>query len=241
MQLRKFTDEGLAKFEAFLRPGESCENLSEEDRKIWLQDANFSSRVDDNILLNENEKFEIRQDAGMYLHEKLGHKSDTELKDKYLWAWLTLFFFPQVCRGKILKGLQYYVPDFSQPTRYYKHFLWGPFSICRQYHGDLEKARAVLCSPVSAGNDVIEQVASRQELISCSNVLEAASKLYVDPQTNRLKKGFTGRHGNVRRFGNVMMQFDMTYDLHQISADDLIRKLPQEFDRFKPPHLVEQN
>lgn len=238
MQLRKLTDEGINRFENLLKLRASDTILDE--RMDLLQDLSFSSPVDDSIHLDEHQVFEVREDAGVYLYKKLGHKTETDLKNKYLWAWLTLFFFSQVCRGKMQKGLQFYVPDFSKHSRYYKHFLWGPFSICQQHHEHLDKVRAVLCSSVSQGNDVIEQIASRQDLVACPNVLEATTKLYVDPATKSLKDGFTSKKhgGDVRRFGNVLMQFDLTYDLYQISADDLIRMLPQEFDRFKSQELL---
>ena len=109
----------------------------------------------------------------------------------------------------------------------------GPLFIYRAHKDDPQRARALLCGPVSAPGDVAEQLASRIEFVSNRGMVEVASRLYVDPATGTLKRGAGGKGaGSPRRLADVINQFDLTWDLYGMSADGMLSLLPKEFKRF---------
>jgi hypothetical protein len=82
--------------------------------------------------------------------------------------------------------------------------------------------------------DIVEQLASRQELVTNRAVVGAATKLYYDATRMAARRGAGGKGpGSPRRLADILNQLDLTWDLYAIADDDLISKLPAEFDRFK--------
>ena len=89
-------------------------------------------------------------------------------------------------------------------------------------------------SPGTPG-DLVEQLASRQELVTNRAFLAAATTLYVDLQTRLPKRGGGGKsRGTARRLADVCNQFDVTWDLYAMEPGELLGKLPKEFQRFQP-------
>jgi hypothetical protein len=91
----------------------------------------------------------------------------------------------------------------------------------------------VLCQPLDKPGDVVEQLASRQELITNRGIMELATKLFVDAATQRIKRGAGGKTGgSARRLSDVIEQFDLTWDLYVATSDELVAVMPKEFDKF---------
>ncbi len=87
------------------------------------------------------------------------------------------------------------------------------------------------------GGEMIEQIASRLEYISCRAVLEALDRLYLDDtrDVERLKPGATSRTrgGALGRFITFLEQIAMTYDLYGMTGENILDLLPPEFDEWK--------
>jgi hypothetical protein len=82
---------------------------------------------------------------------------------------------------------------------------------------------------------VVEQLASRQELVANPAVMEVASILYVDRVLQRPKRGAQSKAGGAaRRLPIVLDQFDLTWDLYAARSAELLDILLKEFDRFRP-------
>lgn len=82
-------------------------------------------------------------------------------------------------------------------------------------------------------NDIIEQLASRLELVTNPGFVSLVNALYYDPHESRIRRGAGGKgKGAPRRLADVMSQFDVTWDLYSMKKKDLLRLLPAEFDRF---------
>jgi hypothetical protein len=82
--------------------------------------------------------------------------------------------------------------------------------------------------------DVVEQLASRQEIVTNKAIVGAATKLYYDRVTGAPRRGAGGKGaGSARRLADIINQLDLTWDLYAMSENDLIARLPAEFDRFK--------
>ena len=240
LQLRSFDAEGIREFERIIDRARNGEKIPDSLRNELLESGPLTRVIAPRIRLSPIQ-FANRLEAGNHLvHLLTGVASLVDSEDgKGMWAWLTLYFFDSVCPvdsdGKHVVGEQreLYIPDFTNFRRYYRHLLLGPFNICRAHSDNPERALAVLCPPVHRPGDVVESLASRQNLITSAPVMEAATALYVrngqyKPHARRKNRG------GARRFAAVMMQFDTTYDLDRIPVGKLLEILPHEFDDFRP-------
>lgn len=242
-ELRSFTYAGVQKFREFLADVKSGAPVQERrDALLWspvLTDIVSIAGVKIGV---SPRQFSDRLEAGKYFVDLFGSVDETLMRyeDKRIWAWLSLYHFDSVCpadkkgRRKV-GGIERHIPDPSNFQRYYRHLLYSPFSIYRTYRDNPECAMAMLCPAVDEPGEVVEEFASRQDMITCPAVMEVATKLYVNPQTQQYKPG-RGRktNGGARRLARVLMQFDMTCDLLRIPTEKLLDMLPPEFDEFKP-------
>ena len=235
MQLRKFTDRGIAAFQEFLENARADGIISEEDRQNLLQNDSYTVPINPDVSIDDSVSFDNRFKAGEYLFRKLGDINNQ--REAGMWAWLALLFIRHLCVEKggrrIIGRNERYIPDFANWKLYYRHLLYGPFHIYKEHRTAPGKAMVVLCPPVNKPGDAVEALSSRQHLIANPTVMKAATALYVKDGKHKRGAGRKDR-GGTRRFATVLMQFDLTYDLYQISPADLIELLPREFDEFKP-------
>lgn len=187
----------------------------------------------------EARAFANRFEAAEYLHTRFTTAGLTDVeRDRGLWAWLSLFYFDAVCpagKGGVRKpgALARHVSEPGNFLRYYRHLLAGPYRIYRAHRENPQRAFALLCQPLEAPGDVVEQLASRQEVVTNPGILALATKLYVDTTTQRLKRGAGGKSsGSARRLTDVIEQFDLTWDLYASTGDELAAVMPKEFAKF---------
>lgn len=237
MKLSRLNGEGVAFFAEYLarlRAGEAV-----EVPRGALFDSSLSTEVGD-IEVDPGLEFKDRFASAEYLHRLLdGWEAGIE-RDVGLWAWLSLLYFEQLCpkerTGKRKVGEQArYIPVPNAFQRFYRHLLLGPFLIYRAHVSDPGCARVMLVSPLSSPGDIVEQLASRQELVTNRAVMAVATALYVDDTSSQLKRGSGGKAGgSPRRLADFVNQVDLTYDLYAMAPDELLGLLPKEFERFKP-------
>ena len=235
MKLRRLTPAGIEAFAAYLT------NLKAEptlDPPAWLlTDPTASDAIAGEVDV-DTVPFATRFDAAAYLDSKLADVPNVE-RDAGLWAWLTLLFFDQVCPKKSgpdrkVGETARYLPAMENFQRFYRHLLLGPYMIYRAHSDDPQRARGVLATSLSSPGDIVEQLASRQELITNRAVMGLVTTLYVDAASKKLKRGSGGKAGgSPRRLADILNQFDVTYDLYSMTSLALVGLLPKEFDRFK--------
>ena len=187
----------------------------------------------------EQRTFANRFEAAEYLFTRFTTAGLTDVdNDGGLWAWLSLFYFDSVCpagKGGVRKpGAQpRHIPELGNFQRYYRHLLGGPYRIYRAHRDDPKSALALLCQPLETPGDVVEQLASRQELVTNRGIVALATKLYFDNSTQKLKRGAGGKSGgSARRLTDVIEQFDLTWDLYASTGDELAAVMPKEFAKF---------
>ncbi len=187
----------------------------------------------------EARSFANRFEAAEYLNMHFATAGLTDVeRDRGLWAWLSLFYFDAVCpggKGGIRKpgALPRHVPDPGNFRRYYRHLLGGPYRIYRAHRENPMRAFVLLCQPLHLPGDVVEQLASRQEVVTNPGILDLATKLYVDATTHRLKRDAGGKgSGSARRLTDIVDQFDLTWDLYASSGNELATVMPKEFAKF---------
>ena len=165
---------------------------------------------------------------------------DVAVAEKGLWCWLSLYYFEQLCPrssgGRLEPGekasMDSRVPQLAKNL--YRHLLADPTESSVSPSGRPNRAMALLCGPVSTRGDVVNNRPARQELITNKHLIEAATVLYYDAE--RWKEQTTAgskEPGSPRRLADVIDQFNLTWDLYAMKADELLKLLPAEFDRFK--------
>ncbi len=236
--LRRLNEAGVTRFEqylAVLRGGgaaapptdslTSAEHSEPLGVEIEVEDRDFSSRLD----------------WAKYIDEKLEGKGLKNVeRDVGLWAWLSLFYvkrlLPSKKNGRKKVGeAAMWVPQIRDYRRYYRHLLAGPFRIFRAHRVNPDNALILLGGPFGSHGEVVEQFASRLEIVTNRGLIESLTTLYWDAQGNKLRKGAGGKDaGSARRLADVLQQFDLTWDLYALTAPCLLGLLPTEFDKFRP-------
>ncbi len=238
MRLRRFNDDGIAAFAAYRS------QLALEQKLLppvgMLEDAAVTDLVLPEIEVQQRQ-FATRLEVGRYLNEII-EEAGIELpeRDRGLWTWLTLFYFDELCPadGNGSRNPQdeaRLLPLLDNHQRFYRHLLLGPYLIVRAHRDNPERAIAMLCNPLWKPGEIVEQLASRKELVTNHAVAEVATRLYYDPAVGSFKRGAgSSVKGAARRLAALLNQLDLTYYLYGMSADELMTLLPKEFDRFRP-------
>lgn len=237
MKLHRFNDEGIRRFEQFL------DALSGDPATAVPTGLLADSVCVVPVPLGPEvvaRQFGTRMEAARYLDNMLSSVTDYDVdRDAGLWAWLTLFYFDQVCprdghgRRKVGERARY-VPAVTSYQKYYRHLLAGPYRVFRTHRSNPDRALVLLCGPLHKPGEIVEQIVARQEVITNPHAVEVATTIYFDPSTGSFKRGAAGKGGgSARRFADILNQFDVTWDLYWISAAGILAKLPREFDRFR--------
>ena len=231
--IRKLNGDGLSAFEQYLY--DLREGKKIEPPFHLLTDPRYSGPLED-VPKVERKEFKTRYDMGAYLSGVL-EDADMQplLGDRGFWSWLALYWFDQLCPARAdgtRKPSQIY--NYILSTNYNhrpRHAVRTTWFLVSQYG---ETAFFLLSKKPSERGELIEQLAARQYLISCRGVIEAASRLYYDPERRTFRRGSTSskRKGNIRRYVGYLQQLDLTYDLYSLSGEDLISMLPEEYSGF---------
>ena len=73
-----------------------------------------------------------------------------------------------------------------------------------------------------------------QQLVINRTFMATATKLCIDPTTGERRRGAASQaNGGARRLADYCNQIDVTWDLYALEAEELVSKLPHEFDRFR--------
>ena len=246
LKLRAFNEEGSNAFRRYL--SELRENGCLPVPYAMLENDALTVTVKGSVNI-DNVPIKTRMDAARFLHSILVGKVDpNEYENNNMWAWISLYFFDQLCpadsNGQRTPGMDYrYIPSMEFMGGRHRHLLKIPFSIYLS-HGD--KARVLLCNEIDSPGDMNEQIANRQNLLSSTGIMEALELLYYDNSTGRVKRGFINKSkkklkaGTLDRFWKIIGQLELTYDLYAMPGSKISSLLPGEFDEWRFPSLLEQ-
>lgn len=235
MKLRRLNEAGIERFSDYI------DSLFSDAPEGWPEELLTEIGLTDPVANVEIEHrgFSTRLELASYLDEHLSAAKDIHIeKDVGIWAWLALFYFREICPvdrdGNMTPGAKArWIPESADFRRYYRHLLAGPYLIFRAHRDNPDRALALLCGVPGKPGEIVEQLASRQELVSSSAVVEVATRLYVDPNTRAAKPGTSGKGaGSPRRLAEILNQFDVTWDFAVMEPQDLLDMLPKEFSRF---------
>lgn len=238
MKLHRFNDDGIKQFCRFL------DTLSTDPALVvpteLLTDAAYVAPVPPGPEV-QSRQFANRMDAARYLYGVLSDVTGCEVeRDVGLWAWLSLFYFDQLCppdgRGhRKPKERARWILAFDDSRRYYRHLLAGGYRVYLAYRDDPNRAMVLLHVAFPVIGHFWFQLHSRQGLVTNPAVMEAATELYVGQPGTKAKRGATGEKtpGGVFRFVAVLNQFDRVWDLYAMKKEQILNLLPGEFDRFR--------
>jgi len=237
MKLRRFNADGVAQF-ALYRSRLALEPSLPPPLQL-LEDSALTEIMPGDVDVPAR-SFTNRLEAGTFLNQLIETAGiNLPERDQGLWTWLTLFYFDEVCPadGNGNRSPQNEARLLAQVDnfqRFYRHLLLGPFLIVRAHRDEPSRAIAFLCKPLWEPGEIVEQLASRKELVTNRAVAEAATRLYYDPATGSFKRGAgSSVKGAPRRLAALLNQLDITWYLYGLSVDELLNLLPKEFDRFR--------
>jgi hypothetical protein len=237
MKLRRFNSDGIAVFAEY-RARLQLEPTLPPPLDL-LEDAALTEFISEDVEVVAR-SFTNRLEAGLFLNELIDAAGvNLPEQDRGLWTWLTLFFFDEVCPAdgnghRDPQDEARLLPLLDNHQRFYRHLLLGPFLIVRAHRDQPERAVAFLKQPLWKPGDIVEQLASRKELVTNRAVAEAATRLYFDPVAGAFKRGHSSKvRGGPRRLASLLNQLDLTWYLYGLSADEILNLLPKEFDRFR--------
>lgn len=238
MKLRRFTASGIAEFSAYL--GHLKETPTLDPPLRLLDDAAASEPFQPEVDV-EPQTFASRFEAAQYLAHKLDVPGIVSPeRDAGLWAWLSLFYFDQVCPERsdgtrIARALPNYIPEVGMSRRYYRHLLMGPATLYLAHRDDPQRLRALLYGPLHVGTaETYRLFVEHSSLVASSAAVAVATTLYFDPSKNKLKRGAgTKDSGGCRRLVAFLQQIDCTFDLGALSDHGLLDMLPREFAKYR--------
>lgn len=238
MRIRRLTASGWAAFESRLDALTIDRRL--DGALIDIADPTLSELYPIGVQIDESTTFASRIQCAEYLYSAFGDgRIENVEQELFLWGWLAAVYFNQLCppdgNGVRKVGQRArYLPSTDYTTRY-RHLLLGPYRIYQSHAGDPDKALAALTGRVDTPGELAEQLASRVEVIATPSIVGAATLLYIDPDSRLPRRGAAGAgRGSVRRFGRILRQYDVTWDLAGMTPEAIVARLPGEFDRFRP-------
>jgi hypothetical protein len=229
--LSKFTADGLDEFLKWIRAG-APGTIPQE----LLRDGGFAERLPGDKVVPST-PFADRYQFGVTLVKLLDDRDQQTVSfDRGLWSWLAAFYFEQLCpRDKDGKRAlrKEYVYALSESRTYYRHLVRTPWFLVTT-HG--ERCRFLLVArrddpaPLSRQSYLLDQLAARQFVISSPSLIGAAARLYSDPRTGQPTRGAGARgSGSPGRLALIANQLSLTYDIHDMPVDQLLKILPEEF------------
>ncbi|RXH34368.1 hypothetical protein XH99_01075 [Bradyrhizobium nanningense] len=230
--LSRFTEDGLQEFGKWLQAGAPGALPAE-----LLSDSSFAERLPGDREIAQTQ-FADRYEFGVGLVALL---SDLDAQivsfDRGLWSWLAAFYFEQLCpigpdgKRNLRKEYVYLLTD---ARTNYRHLVRTPWFLVKT-HGErcrflLIGRKEELAAPLSRQSYLLDQLAARQFVITSPSLIGAAARLYSDARTGQPTRGAGAKgSGSPRRLALIANQLSLTYDIHGMPVDQLMKILPEEF------------
>src|SRR5690606_35658277 len=205
--VRRLTKAGIDAFREYLDRLRNGSTEAPPERLLWSTDTSEGFQPQATI---EKRTFKNRLEASRYFLEAFQGSADID-EDVGLWAWLSLFYFNEVCPrrkdGSRKPGRDYRHVLETGYRHGHRHLLAGPYTVFR-LHG--ANARLLLASTLPRESHYHHALGTRQALISNPRIIGAADRLYFDPDRQRPKRGgqYPSKPGTIVRFVDVLMQLE---------------------------------
>jgi len=234
--LRRFNSQGLNAFKIFLE--DLRDGVINSLPTDFMISPKYSVVITPEIEIDSSEfstKFAMAETLNFLLKDHNIYKNIWS--DVGLWSWISAYLFDYVCplvEGIRKPGENYrHILEVAKIgggwSRFYRHLIACPV---RLYDFLDDNSKILLTSEFNKGGDFIEQFASRREIISNRTAMNVLNKLYYDEKMQGAKRGAQTRTrpGNHRRYLMILDQLSLNYDTYSMTPNDLMSKLPDEFD-----------
>lgn len=242
--VRALNDLGIARFASWLDSPEG------DPPKELLADGSVSEVVDGGYMIDTSREFATSYDLGLYLAREVFNVPGDRLvllANAGMWSWISLLFIESLLAKKKKPARPLAKPHYimQSPRLAYRliaRTAWDLVSL----HG--ESAKVALGSSRSPWGDMAEQMTSRQEIYSHRSFWPVACALYAMPDGS-IKRGTTTQRrkearrdpkskvglGSVQRLPFTFRQFERTYNLRQMTGDQIVALLPDEYRKWRQP------
>lgn len=236
-KIRTLSDVGLQRFREYVAAARVDSSLPPPFE--MLDDGRYSEPFSSDIEVARLD-FDNAYEFGVHLNAVLDGCEAREISRNHsLWSWLALFFFDAIAKPsssgtrKILEEAVYVLDERFTFQRYYRHLVRTPWLAVRM-HGELSKV-LLIASGAGTRTEVNEQIGAYPDLFGCRTIIDAAYRLYFDIETQKPKRGTSGKGaGTPRRLATVVRQLQLTYDLSDCPTEGFLALLPKEFAKWAP-------
>jgi len=234
--LRRFKDAGIAEFVRRIETLRSGGQAEIDD--AFVTDPQLTEPIIPEVPI-ERPAFKTKRNAGVYLSERTrAARAVLGDDDRGLWTWLSAWHWDAVCPArdgghrKVL-GPYHYVYGHSFAQNRFKHLIavaCGMFELC-------PASRLLLDTPLSTLTKVVECVSTRLFFRRIPGLLVLLDLLYFDSSSESAKPGLIDsrvvRPGDItHRLPARIRQLEVTHDLTNLSAEQLLNLLGDEFRQW---------
>ena len=239
--LRRFNDAGIAEF---VRRIETLrEGGTAEIDDAFVIDGKLAVPIVPEVHL-DRPAFKTKRDAGAYLSERTrSTRAAYGDDDRGLWTWLSAWHWDAVCPvrengcRKVL-GPYHYAYGYGNKQRRGQHLL----AIATMLYELDSQSRLTLETPVFSLTQAVKEVSTRLGLLRIRGLMTLLDLLYWDKSTGRVKPGLVGSRATkpgdlANRLPARIRQLEVTHDLTDLSAEQLLNLLGDEFRQWssQPP------
>lgn len=232
-QVRRFNESGVREFTErleSLRGGHTA--LIDE---ALLLDPQWSAPTDPNVMI-EQHSFTTKKGIAEYLYPAIRPILDAiGEQDPGLWAWLSAFFWDSVCpqaadgKRKVLSPY-HYVFGYANEQNSKKHLI----AMSVKLYAAAPDCRLLLHTPCYSATKIAESVSTRLSFMRLPGLLQLLDRLYWDEAKGRPKPNVADPRvvhpGDLdSRLPSRIRQLELTYDLTDLNADQLLNLLGDEF------------
>lgn len=232
---RVLTRDGVAEFKKYIQdvqelPRKNSPDLNEEpyseERSIEL-----------GVKIETNKHFDTKMEMAEYLNKQFsdaGIERPEIIEQDGLWSWLAYIWFDQLCpikKGSRSPGqISRYICGKSY-SAYSKHLVAFPYYVYSLH--ERGGSKLFLVHPLDYVGNVTEQIGARKYIMTSDESIKVLHRLYWGDHSE-IVDGAASRNsgGTFTRFGKVVEQLKLTYDLHDMYAEKIVEILPSEFDKF---------
>jgi len=227
--LRAFNATGLSYFER--RLGEK-----DAEKKLSILDDAFSEALPYTRVFNVKQ-FETTREMAIAILASLGETALFESLDNIgLWSWLTFVLRHQLFKHKPDGTLRlgeyhrWYPSPAGDWQKGQRHLVRMPVFLYAMLG---ENSDHLLCNAPNTLPEIREQMTGQYDMITPA-FQQLARELYFDGNTRKLKRGSGGKGaGSPRRLRTLRRQLGVTWQIEDLTLEQMLEKLPPEFDRFR--------
>lgn len=244
IQVRSLNEAAVGKFALWL------ESPDGTPPKELLNDDTATDIIDGGYQIDLSRKFSTTYELGKYLAEEVF----VEVADRFsllsnhgMWAWLSLSFIESIVSkgGKIPAGDPLAPPHYIMlsPRLAYRLIARTAWDLVSK-HGQV--AKVAFGSLRSPWGEMAEQMTARQEIYAHQSFWPVANALYAMPDGS-VKTGVTTQRskkarrdpknknglGCVGRLPTTFKQFERTYNLRQMTCEQIVALLPNEYNKWR--------